>query len=90
MDGWTLEQVRMSTDPLLLLGPFEYWPGIIKGSIFLVKKEHSGHIRDYHVYPGPCISDATCFPSSPGGFRSFNVLALKSSFLSGTFQLQVE
>ena len=28
----------MSTDPLLLLGPFEYWPGIIKGSIFLVKK----------------------------------------------------
>ena len=28
--------------------------------------EHLGNIRDYHVYPGPCISDASCFPSSPG------------------------
>ena len=25
-----------------------------------------GHLRDYHVYPGPCIVDGGCLPSSPG------------------------
>ena len=26
----------------------------------------AGHIRDHHVYPGPCIVDFACNPSVPG------------------------